>query len=479
MAHDWEFLPYNLRWLEDLQQGYSGGGDCDAAPIYFVPKESQQLVLYEWNGEQFLKILSSIVKGAQLSYPDDWMQVVQWVLEGVDCPVEICAKVADCIENSAAVQSALADFNAQWLADKQYQPMPDGTLNETLADGYNPTCNNDIVWAQCIGIVERCNGFVVDLLETLADEDTAAKVAGVLAGLPGIENLGLGAITDLAGLLFEVPLAAYNADYSTSYAETLACELFCLCKDDCNISIGRMFGILNARITAVVPEMQSPALTWGVVEWATAIANYVVGLLTINKADLMFYLMFGGLRFGEVVLGVNDGLRQFNIAALLAADEPSNDWLTLCDDCPSCPLWVFTANPFSDVWALRNYGVYKMGKYTAGVGYESISANMGGFQQCQILISTDDIGFTCNTVGVSWAQTGTMSGGVRAVYWFNTATNTATLIGNLSDTNSAGSKYATVGFALGSRPSGSNHMLIALSNTNLSVTSRITGVEFA
>lgn len=261
-----------------------------------------------------------------------------------DCIMLDCGEVADCIENSDAVKAALTAFTDAWLQDQTLQPFPETKLTEELAGGFNPTCDYDIIWSQSVAVVERANTFITDLLEQLADEDTIAKMAGVLAGLPGIENLGLGSVTDLASVLFEVPLTLYSADYTEVWAEALECELFCLARDDCKVTIEQIFDIVNARVTAAVPELTPPLVPWDMVGWALAIGTYVSDLAAINKADLMFYIVFGGLRFGSTVLGAIDGFRLFNIAAMLAADEPSNDWETLCTDCVWSHEYDFTVS---------------------------------------------------------------------------------------------------------------------------------------
>lgn len=255
-----------------------------------------------------------------------------------------CQEVADCIENSDAVKEALAAFNNQWLNENTPQTMTTDRAGTDLGAGFNPTCDWDVYWSICVNTVERVNETVTDLLERLADETTVIGIAGVVAELPGLENVGLATITELADLLLNLPLAAYAADYDATWRDTLACTLFCLGRDNCELTIETIFSVINARITADVPALEPPLHLWNFVDWVLAFSSWVVELSTVNKADLAFYIVFGGLRFGDIIIGQLDGFRILQVAAMLASDEPNNDWETLCTDCVWSHEWDFTVD---------------------------------------------------------------------------------------------------------------------------------------
>jgi len=278
-----------------------------------------------------------------------------------------CDEVADCIENSEAVKSALNAFLNGWQNDLIPQKNPDSKQNEDIGSLWNETCDLNVLYAQCVRLVTRTNTAITDWLETLADETTATQITAAIAGLPALENVGLSSLTSLGEVLLTVPLASYEADFTTTYADELACELFCLTRNDCVLTFGDFYNIIYDRVAAVIPEFMPPDDFLNILQWFTAISDYVIDLTSINKADLMFYIVLGGIRFGELVFGsLDDGMQLFRIATMLAADEPSNDWQTLCTDCDEPP---DTRIPVIDTACCAG----------GGTGGTSITADGGGY----------------------------------------------------------------------------------------------------
>jgi len=342
-SHNWDFLEYKNRWLRKLEGEMTGDDDCTSSPIIFDPPETPQTVIYEWDLPTFTRIYGCILKGAQLSYPDDWIQVTWDFLKGVDCPMSICEMLIDCIENDEDVQAALKGVIAQYNRENGAPGnlMPSDKQAENWSGDFNPECNPDIVWSECVKVVERCNTAIVDLFESISEADTIAKIAGVLASVPVIENVGISSLTDLADLLITLALTTYNDDYTTSWAEELECAVFCLCKGDCVVNFERIWSVLRPRIEDNIVGFVPPGNFLDMAGWAAAISNFAGELIELNQADLLFYLIFGGLAYGNVILNQNNiGAGILEIAVILASDEPSNDWEVLCVECPDLPVPV-------------------------------------------------------------------------------------------------------------------------------------------
>lgn len=279
-----------------------------------------------------------------------WAKIVNeahdgWI-EGRMCGT--CGDFANCIATDETTRNALLS----WLRENQENPpnMSEFDKERPLGgEGWNPSCDWDILWSQCVAIVERTNTAVIDLLEALADGDTLAKVFGVLASLPVLENVGLSSVTDFASLLLTVSLASYSDDYTTTYAETLECEIFCKVRDDCNLTFNSVWEIIRPRVEDEIEGFQPPEQILNLTQWALNIGNFTVELSMLNKADLMLYFIFGGMAYGGTVIIPDDvGMKIFDVAVALASDEPSNDWETLCTDCPPVPSTLtYNSNPKS------------------------------------------------------------------------------------------------------------------------------------
>jgi len=78
-----ERLPYRLKWTQNpIQQ--TEGTDC------FVPfvnlNAEENLVMLKLTAAEYTKMLSALMNGAEISYPDESMQIVVNFLKGIHCP---------------------------------------------------------------------------------------------------------------------------------------------------------------------------------------------------------------------------------------------------------------------------------------------------------------------------------------------------------------------------------------------------------
>lgn len=257
-----------------------------------------------------------------------------------DCMDLDCDQVAECIENSEAVQKAIQRlmFGGTAPGDK----MSATKRNADLGSGYNPECNLDILWSQCKAIVERMNGFLVSFCNLIETQSNSIEIGTAIASLPGLENLGISSLTGLADTLF----AALPENYATDYAaadpvsgifwwEQLACDIFCACQDDCELTVERIWQVLQLRLEAQIAGL---ADDWAdLLAWILDFANLDITL--VNMADFFFYLAFSGLRLGgSLLVSPATGDKVLQVAVALAADEPSNDWESLCE---CADVWVF------------------------------------------------------------------------------------------------------------------------------------------
>jgi len=258
-----------------------------------------------------------------------------------------CEDVQLCIEEHEGTQNAINNVIANYLTDHPAgSSMPQGERDRTLANGFNPSCDLDIVWSQSVGIVERINQIIEGILESLSEVSTIAGVANVIASLPGAENLGISSITDLATLLVEIPLISYQDDYNITWYEALECEIFCLARTDCVITFDMFWNILKDRVETEIPTFIPPQDFTDVIGWASRVISFLEDFTAIDKADLMFYFILGGVAYGNVILNqLGVGQKAFDVALMLAADEPSNNWEVICLTCPDYEDIVYEANP--------------------------------------------------------------------------------------------------------------------------------------
>lgn len=385
--------------------------------------------LYEEEGDDFLYELSARQSAALLKLsvylewptrydvlPTDLMEhddFVAWndeIKKRLIVPFEICAKIIDCIENDEDVRIALNQLFNSFMSAGNYgnnsgYPLSTTDRSTAFALGFNPSCDVDIIWAQASAIVERSNTAITDLLDTLADETTAVGMANVLAQLPLIENLGVGTLTALGQTLLDAVANGYASDYDVTYADALKCEIFCSARSHCEINFNDVFNIIKTRVTDVLPTFNPPDVplqdalffVQALDQWANAMQTYASELAAINHADFMFYFLWGTLSVANIVIGENKGKAVFDMALALAADEPSNDWETLCTDCPeeanitlvetypgtivNSPTFLYNTPTGGSVWEATYFE-------TAGI---ALNAQIGGIDVPFNLISASPV----------------------------------------------------------------------------------------
>lgn len=338
-------MPYpsdeSTRPLEfPLYNSASESGDTpegEEIPVFVWEVEDPDervLINLEVSLNEYVGLATAIDVGRDIAYNEDSFKI-WWLWIRAYKMVEWCAHIIDCIQNDADTQAALAGWLASSGNGVPGENMPASKQTEDMGGIWNDGCNPDITWAQSVAMVTRANTAIVDLLESLSEATTVSQIAGVLASLPLIENLGLTTLTNLAQLLIGLPLSAYNDDYTTAWAEALECEIFCAAKEDCIINFIDVWSILRLRVEPEVPTLVPPDPIWNIVGWANEIFIQASALLELNKADVMFYFLFGGLAYGNVIINQNAiGKGILETALMLAADEPNNDWEVLCEDCP-------------------------------------------------------------------------------------------------------------------------------------------------
>jgi hypothetical protein len=374
-------------WIEvPIEQEIVSVPESGYAP-YFFPADGGKAV-FSFTEDSFMKVLSALINGAALTYPDDWIQVVWYFLESVEFPVSICSQIIDCIENDTDVRTVLSQFIAEHPGGTKLEknkPLPETVSGSNILEG-NPECDPDILWTQCIGIVQTANRMVEDFLQTWETYNNAGEVlSDVVAGIPGLAELtgaiGLSGILEYANDLVDSIGEAYLADYTLEYEQELACQIFCLAKDDCTVTIAMLTEIMNTRVGDQLNLENLTELLKSVIDQ---------DISGFNVADLYLAFFFDALLVANLVIPITWGIEAF-LRSIAIFNEPSDDWIALCVDCPSgdntWTKWFFPDEPPD-----TNKGTYVLDGltivFTAGFSY---GAYRVGWQRgdCFTILSTD------------------------------------------------------------------------------------------
>ena len=348
-------LPWYLK-NQDIPGADTGADELSPAPFPWpVNSDEEVYVAFKLSLNQFVAMLSSIDVGSAIAYQDDALKVYWWFIRnfGGDA-MQFCAKVIDCIENDADVRAALSNFINEHPGGTTYPKeieLPPGATTGNIL-GPNPECDPDILWTQCIGIVQTANRMVIDFLETWETYNNSGETLNAIIGaIPYVgevvDVLGIDSVIAYANSLVDAVAEAYSADYSLEYENALACEIFCAAKPTCNVSLDLLVGIMNTRISNQLNLDNGLELMLSLID---------ADVSGFNVADLYLAAFFNMLKLANLVLPITWGIEAY-LRTIRVFNEPSDDWEVLCEDCPPEPAegcFDLTASPHAWYASLLN-----------------------------------------------------------------------------------------------------------------------------
>ena len=329
-------LSYRNRWLEELVQA-TPDDDIDCLPLdeqFVFPDQNTRVTLtWEVSQEEWTKVMTSVMYGADLAYPDCAINAMSIFIRTVSAIVDLCTEIADCIDTSAAVQTAISDYIAQQGgsagAGTPDTVSPDANDNNLLPAGY--TCDNDHLFGMSMEIVGMVHENTLELLQQIqaSSGQWLDLVNSLLDNIPIVELVGIS--TEVVSWASASFVQDYESAWNTTTQQDIACELFCRIKDDCNLSWDDVWATYLDVSLLTPPALDTFAGWWDVIEAA---------VFGSDKARVAGVGMLGlaAMRFGGSFAQWVAGIRTLQQTIALAADATDPDWNILCTSCaPTYP----------------------------------------------------------------------------------------------------------------------------------------------
>jgi len=355
MGHPFRWLPYLLRFQSSVGPQEITGEDapCTSPVVFPDDKDEPIQIVFSCSHNEFTQMLSSLIIGGQIAYPDTFVNVMHMFMRNWECDMDICERIALCLtdENPAVVEAlagllrnnpdilaALADATSSNGSGTPGLPLsPEQSAADTLPPNVKPDdeCDYNALWGACLYLVQSGNRAITDFFENLEAASNTLEAATIIAGAIPAAGQYAAAAGEFADQMQENIAEGYAADYTESYEEELACALFCLARaSDCTLPLDGMVGILADRLS--VPGL--------VVDFGL-LMNFVAAGTWIGAdiANVAFLVYFNALKYGQQ-FGDIIGLRPLSDLMGLGADQLASDnWETLCD-CPEfwSKEWDFT-----------------------------------------------------------------------------------------------------------------------------------------
>jgi len=300
------------------------------------------------------------------------------------------AECMNCEELTECLQPLFDELRVQINQDavfRQYGteypvgvPLPPEAYNAPLAPGSNPTCNLDILWSQSEQTIDFGNGMIEQALDLLETATNNAEAIAALTQLPIIDEFGFDALAQYAELLLDGIAENYAAAFSPEYRTEVACGIFCLASQDCEITLELLYEFFLSRVEAY----------WGTpIGAVTTIANVLSYMLDQDVdgtivADAMMLIIFASAKYGNTFLGTV-GTVQLEAVMELAVNDANDDWSILCD-CGWYSEMDVTADMFT--WEVNPTG-FNWGTWTDTVGIVSgfDTSDGNAYQMVQIKLT--------------------------------------------------------------------------------------------
>jgi len=286
-----------------------------------------------------------------------------------------CEELTECLTPLLEAQTQQITNNilnmTQYGTQNPGQPLSGEESGLNLAEGTNPTCDPDVLWAQCLAIVQYTNAAIVDVLQKVEAASNVVELAGLISEIPLVgllaQQVGTELATETINYYQEAIEEQYNAQYTTEVEIDLACQLFCLARADCVLSVDLVFGLFAQRLVGIIPETPSD-----LVNLIEIIAG--VSFDTTIVVDICFYFAWGAAKLGQFLFGEPIATTALQVLVQTAKNDASNDWETFCTVCPQCitynyvlPIPGFALTSGNDA-TLDSDGYYLSGAFTGGGG---------------------------------------------------------------------------------------------------------------
>lgn len=333
-----------------IEQEVEGVPESGYDPFYF-PAEGGTLV-FRFTDASFTRVLSALRNGAMLTYKGEGEQVIWDFLVNVEYPVSVCDLVAECFASDAtfresviaslmsdpAFVSSITGIVGQKTIPTSYPPgVPNPSSTTNLAGTSNPTCDPDILWAQCLALVVDTNSAITDVLEKTEVSTNVVELIDALSDFPIVgwakDAVGGSITIGLIQYYQEAVAEGYAAQYTTTAGgvqDQLACAIFCACQEDCEITVERMFQVYKTRLEQYV-TVPSLSTMVDLLEFAAGINQD-----STMVVDMAFFVAWGGAALGSFLYGKMFST-SFNLMMDLAVNDASDDWILLCEDCATPP----------------------------------------------------------------------------------------------------------------------------------------------
>jgi len=244
--------------------------------------------------------------------------------------------LAEAIRSNPLLQAAIADAMAQngsYTPGRSLTPgQSAGNLLPANVKDEEGNCIDDNLWGAMLYLVQSGNRLITDFFDVLEVASNTLEASEIVArNIPAAGDY-VATAAAFADQLLENISEGYAGAYTEAYEQGLACDLFCMARATCDLSLDAVIAMLNDRLSE----------PFGIADFGEIMAGVISRTWIGDElADVAFMCFFGAIKFGQQ-FGDTLGVRPLPVLMSLGADQlASNNWEVLCD-CPDEETWETT-----------------------------------------------------------------------------------------------------------------------------------------
>lgn len=326
-------LAYKDRFVYQLEENVATSVQVDVAAT-FPDQTTPTTVTVQWTQEQYTRILSALLVGAELTYPYQSQQIAYDFLMLTNGGSMSCDDIADCIESSQAVLDAiLQQLTANGFTQNNYTSAPSApyltpaqTAENLLPATYS--CSDAQIMATAKALTIAFDRAVTDILDEIELLTDPAELLAILGD--NVEFVSyLTTFGEVATWMQDTFASVYNASYDAIVEQNIACLIYCAAIVDCEITLDMLISVMVDGMGAIEPP-PDPDDVQALFEWLIGI-DTSVGEAVVCA---FFWFVLQTMRFAASLLP--DGFVVIaDLKEIIAGSigKTDNSYLN-CDDCP-------------------------------------------------------------------------------------------------------------------------------------------------
>lgn len=389
-------------------------------PLPFTDETTRVQIAYTVNAQEFKRILSALLIGAEQAYPDLSHELFL-LFSNPEVTMIDCGDVADCIEGQLAIDPVTNEpvnqtfyntitntINNTGFGNPNRLNPETSTIPTRQSPSFADTpisdldnCDLDALWAWIRhGVVARLDDNARDMLEDLAAlNDLPQRYQAFIDIVPVLGDLAEGIATAATEVIPDV-LNAFNSYSSETKLDEISCEIFSLVCSECRFPTYEEIFTFYATGGYNIDDMNAVAL-------ANVMSSFVSMMSGVPSPQIVYHTV---VVFQLFVLYMNatfnneSGTSAIAKMGSLGEDYANNNWLQLCETCNEqwqIEYFDFTQSPSG--WKLNpSIGISAFGgHWVAGSGWVWDESGNGQFASI-----TYDIDPSFRIRGVGFNYTG-------------------------------------------------------------------------